>query len=61
MENTNLLQQIYNTLSEIETKGQDTIHMASCLVTLSKIIAESTSQMNPESMEEEQTNVSTDK
>lgn len=37
-ENISTLQQILNTLSQINTKGQDSIYMGTCLVTLNDMI-----------------------
>ena len=37
-DNLNVLTQIYNTLLEISTKGEDTIAMSACLQSLYKVI-----------------------
>ena len=56
MENQNLLQQVYNLLLTIETKGENTLKMSECIRALDFYIQSQTQVPNavaPEEKEEE--------
>ena len=53
-ERINTLQQIYATLCEVTTKGNDSIYMGTALVTLQKIIEEMMTENNNDKAEPEQ-------
>ena len=56
MENQNLLQQVYNLLLTIETKGENTLKMSECIRALDFYIqsqAQAPTSVAPEEKEEE--------
>jgi hypothetical protein len=52
-ENLDMLSRIYNTLLLINTKGEDTLLMAECLVTLKNLVLTEKEKINKRNEEEE--------